>query len=642
METKVILVFLLFLFPTGIMAQFEIKGNILNSQNSEPLPFTTIRIQGTNMGTISNEDGYFELQAHFENTDSVAFSMLSFKTRGLPLQFFKDSSVVYLTPKVYTLKTVNIKPLDEAKLFQDLTVLLKSYRKNTETSTAKAYFKLQTSLNNEPIEMIEALYNVTGSVKNGPLSTALKMGRFGQAKHHKFYSLNTSNQLVSLNLFQKNGDEVFPAWCGNLNLNKLEKFYEISGFTQYESGYILTLHPKTDGLFQVVIAVSSSSNTIENLLLTAYDANLKGYVSLQQKDNLDFEKIQIEVKYVPDRNLINFISIDQEFKYGHGVDDFRHYHTKVDLLMFDYGALFLDPQKFSTVELSDDYAKIISYGFSPEFWRNNNTIAFSKQTQSDFNELIATGDVVFFDTGTVSDRIKTSIKYPLLEITPTSKITWKDFGRNSEQFNIDRADQKLISGSYTRSNFYNLTFSMVANPLRINDTLKINSKVFFDKNQSYFHLKKDSLLLMSIDSIKQRIVLLKNEFDREVYPEIPSLIESIKKFDGKMKELSRKVYLFEPKVVTSDVVIKKDSASICYNMALSFQTAREYDNALRYYKKAIDFESDNINLLKDLYYNRSLIYWELDQKSKACSDLEKSSMLGDQSAKEKLKIRCKP
>lgn len=642
MAIKVILVILLLVIPTGIMAQLEIKGNIVNSENSESLPFTTIQIQGTNIGTVSNEDGYFELKAHFKNTDSVVFSMLSFKTRVLPLQFFKDSSIVYLLPKVYTLKTVNIKPLDEAKIFQDLGSLLKLYRKNSETSSAKAYFKLQTALNNEPIEMIEALYNVTSSAKKGPVSMTLKMGRFGQAKHHKFYSLNTSNQLISLNLFQKNGNDVFPAWCGNLNLNRLEKFYEISGFTQYESGYILALHPKTDRLFQVEIAVNSKLNTLENIFLTAYNENLKGYEALDQKDNLDFGKIKIQVKYYPDRNLINFISMDQEFKYDHGGHDFMHYHTNVDLLMFDYGSLFLDPQKFSTVDLPDDYAKFIAYGFDQDFWRSNNTIAFSKQTMHDFNKLITMGDVVFFDAETVSENIKASIKYPLLELTPSSKITWKDFGGNSEQFNIDRADQKLISGAYTRSNFYNLTFGIVVNPMRINDTLKINSKVFFDKNQSYFHLEKDSLLLMSIDSIKQRIVLLKSEFDKEVDRDISGLTQSIKRLDDKIQELSRKVYLFEPEVVYSDVDVLKDSAAICYNIALSFQTAKAYDKALRFYEKSIEFESDDYGLLKDLYYNRSLIYWELGQRNKACSDLHKSSMLGDQSAKEKLKIRCKP
>ena len=610
MDIKVIYAILMLAIPTGIMAQLEIKGMIVSSQNTEPLPFTTIHVQGTNIGTISNEDGYFELKAHSENSDSIVFSMLSFETSVLPIKFFMDSSVVYLAPKAYTLKTVDIMPLDEAKLFQDLASLLKLYRKNKETSSAKSYFKLQTSYNNEPIEMIEALYNVTSSVKNGPLSTALKMGRFGQAKHHKFYSLNTSNQLISLNLFLKNGNDVFPAWCGNLNLNKLDKYYKVSEFTQYESGYNLTLEPKTNGLFQVEIAVNSNLNKLENIFLTAYNENLKGYESLEQNDNLEFEKIQIQVKYYPDRNEINFISMEQEIKYGQGDHDFRRYHTRVDLLMFEYGSLFLDPELFSTVVLSDDYAKFISYGFDQDFWRSNNTIAFSKQTMSDYNMFIATGDVVFFNAETVSDEIKASIKYPLLELTPTSKITWKDFGGNSEQFHINRADQQLIAGLSTRSNFYNLTFSLVVNPLKINDTLKINSKVFFDKNQSYFHLKKDSLLLMGIDSIKQRIVLLKNEFDKQADPDIPGLIKSSKTFDSEMEKLSRKVFLFEPKVAPSSpsLVVNKDSAAICYNMALSFQTAKEYDNALLYYEKSIYFESDDTDLLKDLYYNRSLIY----------------------------------
>ena len=74
----------LFAFVTTILitisaayAQTKVRGTITDGETGEPLPFVNIVFKGTTIGTISDVDGNFFIQAHVDS-DTLEFSMMGY------------------------------------------------------------------------------------------------------------------------------------------------------------------------------------------------------------------------------------------------------------------------------------------------------------------------------------------------------------------------------------------------------------------------------------------------------------------------------------------------------------------------------------------------------------------------------------
>ena len=111
---KVISSTLLFLFSFQcILAQSIISGKIIDS-NNEPIPFAHIRLENTNIGTISNDIGVFKLVVHIENKDKLLIiSSLGYKTEKITLD--DEYQTITLTEDVTQLNEVVIVSKDYAK-----------------------------------------------------------------------------------------------------------------------------------------------------------------------------------------------------------------------------------------------------------------------------------------------------------------------------------------------------------------------------------------------------------------------------------------------------------------------------------------------------------------------------------------------
>lgn len=61
-EKPLVLLFLLCLFPLGISAQSLVKG-LVSDESGEPVIGATVRVLGTNDGTVTDLDGRFQVTA---------------------------------------------------------------------------------------------------------------------------------------------------------------------------------------------------------------------------------------------------------------------------------------------------------------------------------------------------------------------------------------------------------------------------------------------------------------------------------------------------------------------------------------------------------------------------------------------------
>jgi hypothetical protein len=68
---------LCFFSALNLNAQTKVRGTVSDSETGEPLPFVNIVFKGTTVGTITDVDGNFFIQAHI-NTDSLEFSMVGY------------------------------------------------------------------------------------------------------------------------------------------------------------------------------------------------------------------------------------------------------------------------------------------------------------------------------------------------------------------------------------------------------------------------------------------------------------------------------------------------------------------------------------------------------------------------------------
>jgi len=98
-----LLIFLIFCIGLSGFAQntkniITIEASVFDKDTQEPLPFTNVIIENTSIGTVSNEEGVFELSFNQKYANGVViFSFVGYKNASIPIKEFDDpKKIVYL------------------------------------------------------------------------------------------------------------------------------------------------------------------------------------------------------------------------------------------------------------------------------------------------------------------------------------------------------------------------------------------------------------------------------------------------------------------------------------------------------------------------------------------------------------------
>lgn len=105
------ILFLLMSVGLTVHAQVSVRGRVLDTETGKGIPFVNIGLFEKNIGTLSDEDGSFELTVPEVNyRDSVLFSSIGYKRTGIALQSLQASAsvVVPMTPARILLQDVTI------------------------------------------------------------------------------------------------------------------------------------------------------------------------------------------------------------------------------------------------------------------------------------------------------------------------------------------------------------------------------------------------------------------------------------------------------------------------------------------------------------------------------------------------------
>tara|TARA_B100000508_G_scaffold140882_1_gene144029 strand:- start:6434 stop:7705 length:1272 start_codon:yes stop_codon:yes gene_type:complete len=136
-----------------------ITGQVVDSVTLEPLPYVNIGISQSTIGTLTNLDGRFSIDASTaKDKDSLRFSLLSYKHRSIAIASIKDSIRVKVSPSAYTLEEVVVSPQPPEEYIKEAIRRIPDNYINTPYNT-RVYFREVVKLNGKYLNYTEAIMN---------------------------------------------------------------------------------------------------------------------------------------------------------------------------------------------------------------------------------------------------------------------------------------------------------------------------------------------------------------------------------------------------------------------------------------------------------------------------------------------------
>jgi len=143
MPHRLITLLFTFLFPVLLSAQ--ISGRITDSKGI-PLPYATVYVDGTTTGTVSNEDGHYELNLERKGRYTIVFQYIGYQRREMEIDY-KTSPVqlnVVLEEDVLLLEEVVIAADREDPAYRIIREAIKKrsyYKRKIKSYEADLYVK---------------------------------------------------------------------------------------------------------------------------------------------------------------------------------------------------------------------------------------------------------------------------------------------------------------------------------------------------------------------------------------------------------------------------------------------------------------------------------------------------------------------
>lgn len=228
-----------FLLCYTSLAQTVFSGKIVD-ENNEPIPFAHIRIEKTNLGTISNEKGLFKLirDKQIENNE-IVISTIGYKTKKLQLK--KGHHIINLIPEIIQLKEVTLTPINYGRelVGKALKAIPKNYPKTEERHTGFIRETTNWKSEKQPIYIVEAVIeSVKKPYLKRQLSGDVKLDEFRKYISGQLDSLNTRIYAGSHHIHRFDVVARREAFLGNPNAFE----YEIKDTLQLENNDVYKVY----------------------------------------------------------------------------------------------------------------------------------------------------------------------------------------------------------------------------------------------------------------------------------------------------------------------------------------------------------------------------------------------------------------
>jgi len=350
--------------------QVGIQGTVSNARTGEALAYATLIHIKSGRGTATNNQGAFVIP-YAQAGDSIRVSYIGFELQWVVVGRQRSLNVK-LRPKPTTLNEVVINSDDNDFLY----ALIAKARRNAHgvERQAKTYFFLETFLDNQHTEIIEAYFN--GQYEGYRVEDlAIKKGRIGirTVNDKYFISTESSRAFILHNPFQST--DLYPDNPLVYSKARMKNKYNLELIDIYTDEdariYVVDCQPKGDslGLFRTKLWIDVTHQQLAKTQFTVKATNRHPFyiIGYQKARDVDMD---ISRTYERVGKEIRLASVDFTYKLGYKVkgEKMKEAFTRAYLKVYDYEKQFPLPFfEFSNTQFKD-YRNITVAPYHQEFW----------------------------------------------------------------------------------------------------------------------------------------------------------------------------------------------------------------------------------------------------------------------------------
>lgn len=171
---KALYLFILMCSPTVLLSQSAIHSKVIDKESKESIAFCNVYNQSLKTGSISNIDGDFKISVS-SNSDTLVFSYVGYQSRKIVVSKLFSWESVSLESTEHLLDEIEVIG-DNEYLYDILSDCRKVLKKSKSIQKSKAYFSLNTSIEEQPLEFLECYYNAE-QIGGDLIDLYLKNGR---------------------------------------------------------------------------------------------------------------------------------------------------------------------------------------------------------------------------------------------------------------------------------------------------------------------------------------------------------------------------------------------------------------------------------------------------------------------------------
>jgi len=140
----------------------QYKGEVLDMESKKPLVFATISIENSNISTITNTEGEFNLKVpEGQNSGNVIVSFLGYKTKTIPLSELSDSkNRILMNVSVLELSGVNLSVPKDAKTLVQETLRKRGQNYFEDPTLMTAFYRETIKKRRKNVSLSEAVVNI--------------------------------------------------------------------------------------------------------------------------------------------------------------------------------------------------------------------------------------------------------------------------------------------------------------------------------------------------------------------------------------------------------------------------------------------------------------------------------------------------
>ncbi len=366
----------------------QVRGSIYNKKSGEFLPFANVSLLGKSIGTVTNEEGNFNLKIDYMNmADTLVVSYIGFRNSYIPVkQLSLINNKIYLEEDLVQLKEVVIRVNDARAILKESVNKIKdNYYTNPYYITS---FYREIVKNKDELESIsEAIIKVYKSPYLGLFSDQIKLIK---SRKNEYI---TKDDTISLKL--KGGlyaSLYLDAIKNPMYFLKEEYFhlynYHISTITKFDDGsaYVIDFKPESyleENSYEGKIYVNT-----ESLAIVAIDFSITPKAIEKVGNKLVVrKKFGTRVKPTKVNYIINYRNLNNKY-YINLARGELHFKVKYKRKLFstDFKTVFefasnnidtIDVKRFDRVETISTHDVFIDedFQYDHQFWGDYNYIS---------------------------------------------------------------------------------------------------------------------------------------------------------------------------------------------------------------------------------------------------------------------------